>query len=35
MKGTRPAVAFFALAALGPVLVRDPFLLDSLVLILL
>jgi len=30
-----PAVAFFALAALGPVLVRDPFLLDSLVLILL
>ena len=35
MRETRPAVAFFALAALGPVLVRDPFLLDSLVLILL
>ena len=35
MKGTWPAVVFFALAALGPVVVRDPFLLDSLVLILL
>ena len=35
MKGTWPAVAFFALAALGPVVVRDPFLLESLVLILL
>jgi branched-chain amino acid transport system permease protein len=35
VRETRPAVAFFALAALGPVLVRDPFLLDSLVLILL
>ena len=30
-----PAVAFFALAALAPVLVRDAFLLDGLVLILL
>lgn len=35
MKGTWPAVAFFAIAALWPVVVRDPFLLDSLVLILL
>ena len=35
MREAWPAVAFFALAALGPVLVRDPFLLDSLVLILL
>ena len=30
-----PAVAFFALAALAPLLVRDAFLLDGLVLILL
>ena len=35
MRGTWPAVVFFALAALGPVVVRDPFLLDGLVLILL
>jgi branched-chain amino acid transport system permease protein len=35
VKGTWPAVVFFALAALGPVVVRDPFLLDGLVLILL
>ena len=35
MKGTWPAVVFFALAALGPVVVRDPFLLDGLILILL
>ena len=35
MKGTWPAVAFFGLAALGPIVVRDAFLLDSLVLILL
>ncbi|MEK7837570.1 MAG: branched-chain amino acid ABC transporter permease, partial [candidate division NC10 bacterium] len=35
MKGTWPAVVFFALAALGPVVVRDAFLLDSLILILL
>jgi branched-chain amino acid transport system permease protein len=32
---TAPAVAFFALAALAPVVVRDAFLLDGLVLILL
>ena len=35
MRGTWPAVAFFAVAALGPVVVRDAFLLDSLILILL
>jgi branched-chain amino acid transport system permease protein len=35
VKGTWSAVVFFALAALWPVVVRDPFLLDSLVLILL
>ena len=35
MKGTWPAVVFFSLAALGPVVVRDPFLLDGLILILL
>ena len=35
MRGTWPAVVFFALAALGPVVVRDPFLLDGLILILL
>ena len=35
MKGAWPAVVFFVLAALGPVVVRDPFLLDGLVLILL
>jgi branched-chain amino acid transport system permease protein len=35
VKGTWPAVIFFAAAALGPVLVRDPFLLDSLILMLL
>jgi len=35
VKGTWPAVAFFALAALAPVVVRDPFLLDGLILILL
>jgi branched-chain amino acid transport system permease protein len=35
VKGTWPAVAFFALAALAPVVVRDAFLLDGLVLILL
>ena len=28
MREAWPAVAFFALAALGPVLVRDPFLLE-------
>jgi branched-chain amino acid transport system permease protein len=32
---TAPAVAFFALAALAPVVVRDAYLLDGLVLILL
>ena len=32
---TAPAVVFFALAALAPVVVRDAFLLDGLVLILL
>ena len=35
MKGSWPAVVFFALAALGPLMVRDAFLLDSLILILL
>jgi branched-chain amino acid transport system permease protein len=35
VRGTWPAVAFFALAALGPVVVRDAFFLDSLILILL
>ena len=35
MRGTWPAVAFFAAAALGPVVVRDAFLLDGLILILL
>ena len=35
MRSTWPAVAFFAAAALGPVVVRDAFFLDGLVLILL
>ena len=35
MKGTWPAVVFFAFAALGPVVVRDAFLLDGLILVLL
>lgn len=35
MRGTWPAVAFFALAALGPIVVRDAFFLDGLILILL
>jgi branched-chain amino acid transport system permease protein len=35
VKGTWRGVAFFALAALGPIVVRDAFLLDGLVLILL
>src|SRR5262249_59061232 len=35
VKGTWPAVAFFALAALCAAVVRDNFLLDGLVLILL
>ena len=35
VRGTWPAVVFFALAALVPVVVRDAFLLDGLVLILL
>jgi branched-chain amino acid transport system permease protein len=35
VKGTWPAVVFFALAALGPVVVHDAFLLDGLILILL
>jgi branched-chain amino acid transport system permease protein len=35
VKGTWPAVAFFAAAALGPVVVRDAFFLDGLILILL
>ncbi|HEX9749455.1 MAG TPA: branched-chain amino acid ABC transporter permease [Methylomirabilota bacterium] len=35
MRGTWPAVAFFAAAALGPIVVRDAFFLDSLILILL
>ncbi len=35
MRGTGPAVAFFVAAALAPVVVRDAFLLDGLILILL
>ncbi|HEX7215763.1 MAG TPA: branched-chain amino acid ABC transporter permease [Methylomirabilota bacterium] len=35
MRGAWPAIAFFAAAALGPVVIRDAFLLDGLVLILL
>jgi branched-chain amino acid transport system permease protein len=35
VRGPWPAVAFFAAAALGPVVVRDAFLLDGLILILL
>jgi len=35
VRGTWPAVAFFAAAALGPIVVRDAFFLDSLILILL
>jgi branched-chain amino acid transport system permease protein len=35
VKGTWRGVTFFALAALGPIVVRDAFLLDGLVLILL
>ena len=35
MRGGWPAIAFFAAAALAPVVVRDAFFLDSLVLILL
>jgi branched-chain amino acid transport system permease protein len=35
VRGTWPAVAFFALAALGPIVVRDAFFLDGLILILL
>jgi branched-chain amino acid transport system permease protein len=35
VRGTGPAVAFFALAALAPVVVRDAYLLDGLILILL
>jgi branched-chain amino acid transport system permease protein len=35
VKGTWPGVAFFALGALAPLVVRDAFLLDGLVLILL
>lgn len=35
MRGPWPAIAFFAAAALGPVVVRDAFFLDGLVLILL
>jgi branched-chain amino acid transport system permease protein len=35
MRGAWPAIAFFAAAALGPVVVRDAFFLDGLVLILL
>src|SRR2546430_6177313 len=35
VKGTWPAVVFFSIAALGPVVVSDPFLLDGLILILL
>jgi len=35
VRGRWPAVAFFAAAALGPVVVRDAFLLDGLILILL
>ena len=35
MRGIWPAVVFFALAALVPVVVRDAFLLDGLILLLL
>jgi branched-chain amino acid transport system permease protein len=35
VRGTWPAVAFFVLAALGPIVVRDAFFLDGLILILL
>jgi branched-chain amino acid transport system permease protein len=35
VRGTWPAVAFFTAAALGPLVVRDAFFLDSLILILL
>ena len=35
MRSTWPAVVFFALAALVPVVVRDAFLLDGLILLLL
>jgi branched-chain amino acid transport system permease protein len=35
VRGTWPAVVFFALAALVPVVVRDAFLLDGLILLLL
>jgi branched-chain amino acid transport system permease protein len=35
VRGPAPAVVFFALAALAPLLVRDAFLLDGLILILL
>jgi branched-chain amino acid transport system permease protein len=35
VRGTWPAVAFFAVAALGPLVVRDAFFLDGLILILL
>ena len=35
MRGTWPAVVFFALAALVPVVVRDAFMLDGLILLLL
>jgi branched-chain amino acid transport system permease protein len=35
VRGSQPAIAFFALAGLAPLVVRDAFLLDGLVLILL
>jgi branched-chain amino acid transport system permease protein len=35
VRGAWPAIAFFAAAALGPVVIHDAFLLDGLVLILL
>ena len=35
MKGIAPALVFFALAGLAPLLVRDAFFLDSLILILI
>jgi branched-chain amino acid transport system permease protein len=35
MKGLTPAIAFFAAAGLAPIVVRDAFFLDSLVLILI
>jgi branched-chain amino acid transport system permease protein len=35
VRGTWPAVTFFAAAAVGPIVVRDAFFLDSLILILL